>query len=64
VLKFKTRGVEKLVFGDSSRVTEGPRVIVVGNPEGLKGTISERIVAAIRDNPYGVLHEALRRVDL
>jgi len=51
VLKFKARGVEKLVFGDSSKVTEGQRVIVIGNPEGLEGTISEGIVAAIRDKP-------------
>ena len=35
VLKFKARGVEKLGFGDSSKVTEGGRVIVIGNPEGL-----------------------------
>lgn len=51
VLKFKAKGVEKLVFGDSSKVTEGQRVIVIGNPEGLEGTISEGIVAAIRDKP-------------
>lgn len=52
VLKFKARGVEKLVFGDASRITEGQKVVVIGNPEGLEGTISEGIIAAIRDNPH------------
>jgi serine protease Do len=50
-LKFKARGVEKLVLEDSAKVTEGQRVIVIGNPEGLEGTISEGIVAAIREKP-------------
>src|SRR5271166_3977774 len=50
VLKFKARGVEKLVFGDSSKVTEGQRVIVIGNPEGLEGTISEDLAPAARQS--------------
>jgi S1-C subfamily serine protease len=52
MLKFKARGVEKLVFGDASKITEGQKVVVIGNPEGLEGTISEGIIAAIRDKPH------------
>ena len=52
VLKFKARGVEKLVFGDASKITEGQKVVVIGNPEGLEGTVSEGIIAAIRNNPH------------
>ena len=51
ILKFKAKGVEKLSFGDSSKVTEGQKVVVIGNPEGLDGTISEGIVSAFRDQP-------------
>ena len=28
VLKFKARGVQKLVFGDASKITEGQKVVV------------------------------------
>jgi serine protease Do len=51
MLKFKAGDVEKLVFGDSSKLAEGQKIVVIGNPEGLEGTISEGIIAAIRNNP-------------
>ena len=37
-----------LSLGDSSRVTVGDEVYVVGNPRGLEGTFSQGIVSAIR----------------
>ena len=52
VLKFKARSVESLVVGYTSKVKEGQKVVVIGNPEGLEGTVSEGIIAAIRDNPH------------
>jgi S1-C subfamily serine protease len=54
VLKFKARGVEKLVFGDSSKVTEGERVIVIGNPEGLEGKGATGLIPVHRHVPEDI----------
>ena len=39
-----------LGLGDSSAPREGERVLVIGNPEGLYGTVSDGIISAFRDN--------------
>jgi S1-C subfamily serine protease len=39
-----------LPVGDSSAAREGDRVLVIGNPEGLYGTVSDGIISAFRDN--------------
>lgn len=40
-----------LRLADSSVVETGLRVVVLGNPLGLSGTLSEGLVSAIRDDP-------------
>jgi Trypsin-like peptidase domain len=37
-----------LSLGDSSRLQVGDKVLAIGNPEGLEGTVSEGIVSAFR----------------
>ena len=39
-----------LTRGDSSAAREGQRVLVIGNPEGLYGTVSDGIISAFRDD--------------
>jgi S1-C subfamily serine protease len=38
-----------LPVGDSSDAREGERVLVIGNPEGLYGTVSDGIISVFRD---------------
>jgi len=50
VLKFAATDVPFLKLGQSADAVEGQRVLVIGNPEGLQGTVSDGIIAAIREN--------------
>jgi S1-C subfamily serine protease len=50
VLRFHATGVPHLDIDNSSEVVEGQRVLVIGNPEGLQGTVSDGIVSAIRED--------------
>ncbi len=49
-LQFLATDVPYLSLGSSSSAVEGQRVLVIGNPEGLEGTVSEGIISAFRDN--------------
>ena len=49
-LKFFATEVPYLTLGSSSGAIEGQRVLVIGNPEGLEGTVSDGIISAFRDN--------------
>jgi serine protease Do len=49
-LQFFATDVPYLSLGSSSSAVEGQRVLVIGNPEGLEGTVSEGIISAFRDN--------------
>ena len=51
VLKIDASGMTKAELGSSTDLVEGQRVLVIGTPEGLEGTVSDGIVAAIRSNP-------------
>jgi S1-C subfamily serine protease len=51
VLKIDASGMAKLELGNSTDLVEGQRILVIGTPEGLEGTASDGIVAAIRSNP-------------
>jgi S1-C subfamily serine protease len=48
-LQFFTTEVSYLTLGRSFDAVEGQRVLVIGNPEGLEGTVSDGIISAFRD---------------
>lgn len=50
ILKFTTTDVPHLQLGSSAEAVEGQKVLVIGNPEGLQGTVSDGIIAAFRDD--------------
>lgn len=50
VLKFTTTDVPHLQLGSSAEAVEGQKVLVIGNPEGLQGTVSDGIISAFRDD--------------
>ena len=50
VLKFHAADVPFLKLGESSTAVEGQKVIVIGHPTSLMGTVSEGIIAAFREN--------------
>lgn len=43
VLKFQASDVDFLTVGTSTNAVEGETVLVIGNPEGLQGTVSNEI---------------------
>ena len=47
-LQFFATDVPYLTLGSSSNAVEGQRVLVIGNPEGLEGTVSDGIISAFR----------------
>lgn len=47
-LQFLTTDAPYLTLGHSSSAVEGQRVLVIGNPVGLEGTVSEGIISAFR----------------
>jgi S1-C subfamily serine protease len=50
VLKFQAHDVSFLKLGESTEKLEGERVVVIGNPTGLTGTVSDGIISAFREN--------------
>jgi S1-C subfamily serine protease len=51
ILKVDCNDVPYLQPETAENVAEGQAVLVIGNPEGLQGTVSNGLVAAIRKNP-------------
>jgi Trypsin-like peptidase domain len=51
IVKFDCSGVAYLEPDLHDDVAEGQTVLVIGNPEGLQGTVSNGLVAAIRKDP-------------
>ncbi len=49
-LQFLTTDAPYLTLVPSSGAVEGQRVLVIGNPVGLEGTVSDGIISAFRDN--------------
>jgi S1-C subfamily serine protease len=45
---FDAKDVPYLSLGSSKDLVEGQRVLVIGNPEGLTGTVSDGLIAAFR----------------
>ena len=50
LLKFSATDVAYLELGSSAKAVEGQRVLVIGNPEGLQGTVSDGIISAFRED--------------
>lgn len=50
VLKFHAADVPFLKLGESSTAVEGQKVIVIGNPTSLMGTVSDGTISAFREN--------------
>src|SRR6516225_2379362 len=50
ILKFRATAVPFLTLGKSTTAVEGQKVIVIGNPTGLTGTVSDGIISAFREN--------------
>jgi S1-C subfamily serine protease len=50
ILKFLAIDAPFLKLGRSADAVEGQKVLVVGNPKGLKGTVSDGIISSFRDN--------------
>ena len=47
-LQFLATDVPYLTLGSSLKTVEGQHVLVIGNPEGLEGTVSDGIISAFR----------------
>jgi WD40 repeat protein len=50
ILKFRANDVPFLRLGDSTDKVEGEKVIVIGNPFGFLGTVSDGIIFGFREN--------------
>jgi hypothetical protein len=50
MLQFNATDASCLQLDTNVQVEEGQRVLVIGNPEGLEGTVSDGLIAAIRDS--------------
>lgn len=50
LLSFYATDVAHLNLGSTADAVEGQRVLVIGNPEGLEGTVSDGIISAFRDS--------------
>src|SRR5215470_157734 len=50
VLKFHATDVPFLKLDKSTTAAEGQKVIVIGNPTGLMGTVSDGIISAFRED--------------
>jgi hypothetical protein len=50
ILKFTTTDVPHLQLGSSAEAVEGQKILVIGNPESLEGTVSDGIISAFRDD--------------
>jgi Sulfatase-modifying factor enzyme 1/Trypsin-like peptidase domain len=50
LLKFQATDVDYLQIGSSTNAVEGETVLVIGNPEGLQGTVSNGIISAFRES--------------
>ena len=50
MLKFAATDVPFLKLSSAAELVEGQKVLVIGNPEGLQGTVSDGIVSAFGEN--------------
>lgn len=50
LLKFAATTVPYLELGSAADAVEGQRVLVIGSPEGLEGTVTDGFISGFRDN--------------
>src|SRR5260370_13252304 len=50
ILKFFAVDVPYLRLGSSQSAVEGQRILVIGNPNGLQGTVSDGLISAFRED--------------
>jgi len=50
LLKFVGPAPRFLTLGSAATAQEGQRVLVIGNPEGLQGTVSDGLISSFRQN--------------
>ncbi len=50
ILQFRATDVPFLKLGKSTTAVEGQKVVVIGNPTGLMGTVADGIISAFREN--------------
>lgn len=53
IIKISGFDLPFLELGNSNKVTQGDSVVLIGNPEGLRGTLTAGIISAIRDSQDG-----------
>ena len=53
ILKISGFDLPTVELGNSNEVRSGERVVVIGSPRGLQGTVTTGVVSAIRDDPSG-----------
>jgi S1-C subfamily serine protease len=51
ILKFEANNVPFLTLATDSHLSPGQKIVVIGNPLGLEGSVSEGIISAIRTDP-------------
>jgi hypothetical protein len=57
ILKVTAQNHSYLPLGSSTDAREGQHVLVIGNPEGLSGTVSDGLIAAFRNrDPENAIH--------
>ncbi len=53
IIKISGFDLPFLELGNSNKVAQGDSVVLIGNPEGLRGTLTAGIISAIRDSQDG-----------
>jgi hypothetical protein len=53
ILKIAGFDLPTIELGNSNDVKTGERVVAIGSPLGLQGTVTVGVVSAIRDDPFG-----------
>lgn len=53
IIKIAGFDLPTVELGNSNDVRSGERVVVIGSPRGLQGTITTGVVSAVRDDPAG-----------
>jgi hypothetical protein len=53
LIKVKAAGLDTARLGDSSHVSVGDKVVLIGSPRGLQTTVTDGLISAIRDSGEG-----------